>query len=262
MPRSVPDDSQAGTGDARHVRAETVRHYVETVYYIRFEEGRVRPGRLAEWLGVSRPTVTVTLQRLARDGWVALEPDRSVSLTSKGETLAKATVRVHRLLERWLTDVLGLDWATADQEAQILAPGVSERVADRLDETLGRPTTCPHGNVIPGREPPYGELVALADLEPGVPARVRRISEVAEHDAPQLLRQLDAYGLVPGTRISVGDVDPSVQAIPVRVRGTARPIGSGVARLIWVEPDPRRSSGRPPRAGSGSPFKFAPPNGR
>lgn len=217
---------------------ETVKHYVETIFYIRYEEGRVRPGRLAEWLGVSAPTVTVTLQRLARDGWLKIGSDRSASLTPKGDTLAAAIVRVHRLLERWLTDVLGLDWATADQEAQLLAPGVSERVADRLDELLGRPATCPHGNVVPGREPPYGELIALADLEPGTPARVRRVSEVAEHDAPELLRELDAYGLVTGARITISDADRSVQAVPVEVGGTTRPIGTEVARLIWVELEP------------------------
>jgi DtxR family transcriptional regulator, Mn-dependent transcriptional regulator len=226
----------ATTGHA--VRIETVKHYVETIFYIRYEEGRVRPGRLAEWLGVSAPTVTVTLQRLARDGWVKIGANRSVSLTSKGDTLASAIVRVHRLLERWLTDVLGMDWAAADQEAQLLAPGMSERVADRLDELLGHPATCPHGNLIPGREPPYGELIALADLAPGTPATVQRVSEVAEHDAPDLLRELDAYGLVTGARITITDADRSVQAVPVEVGGKTRPIGTGVARLIWVEPEP------------------------
>lgn len=223
---------------------ETVKRYVETIFYIRYEEGRVRPGRLAEWLGVSAPTVTVTLQRLARDGWVKIASDRSVSLAARGDALAAVIVRVHRLLERWLTDVLGLDWATADQEAQLLAPGVSERVADRLDERLGHPATCPHGNVIPGREAPYGKLVPLADLEPGAPARVRRISEVAEHDAPELLRELDAYGLVTGARITVAAADRSVQAIPVEVGGRTRPIGAGVARLIWVEPDRSNAAAR------------------
>ena len=105
----------------RAVRSETVKHYAETIFYIR-QEGRVRPGRLAEWLGVSAPTVTVTLQRLARDGFVEIGADRSVTLTPTGEDLAEKIVRVHRLLERWLTDVLGLDWATADEEAQRLAP--------------------------------------------------------------------------------------------------------------------------------------------
>lgn len=234
----MPGSEARPASTGRAVRIETVKHYVETIFYIRYEEGRVRPGRLAEWLGVSAPTVTVTLQRLARDGWVKIGANRSVSLTSKGETLASAIVRVHRLLERWLTDVLGLDWAAADQEAQLLATGMSERVADRLDELLGHPATCPHGNLIPGREPPYGELIALADLEPGAPATVERVSEVAEHDAPELLRELDAYGLVTGARITVTDADRSVQAVPVEVGGKTRPIGTEVARLIWVEPEP------------------------
>jgi len=224
---------------------ETVRHYVETVFYIRYEEGRVRPSRLAEWMAVSTPTVTVTLQRLARAGWVKIASDRSVTLTGQGESLAAGIVRSHRLVERWATDVLGLDWAAADQEAQLLAPGVSERVADRLDDLLGHPATCPHGNVIPGREAPYGELVALSDLEPGVKARVRRISEVAEHDAPDLLRELDAYGVVTGARVSVAEADPSVQAIPVQVDGTIRPLGTGIGRFIWVEPEPVRSRSKP-----------------
>jgi DtxR family transcriptional regulator, iron-dependent repressor len=219
------------------VRTETVKHYLETIFYIRHEEGRVRPGRLAEWLGLSAPTVTVTLQRLAREGWVVIGPDRSVSLTEAGDELAQGIVRIHRLLERWLTDVLGLDWAAADQEAQLVAPGISERVADRLDESLGHPATCPHGNVIPGRDPPYRDLVSLADLQPGLGARIRRISEVAEHDAPDLLRELHAYGLVTGAHITVTEADPSVQAVPVQVGSHTRAIGTGVARLIWVEPE-------------------------
>jgi DtxR family Mn-dependent transcriptional regulator len=202
--------------------------------------------------GGGAPTVTVTLQRLARDGFVEIGGDRSVTLTPAGEDLAAKIVRVQRLLERWLTDVLGLDWAAADEEAQRLASGVSEVVADRRDETLGYPTTCPHGNVVPGREPPYGELVALSDLRPGIRARVRRISEVAEHDALDLLRELDAYGLVTGALIEVSEADASVQAIPVDVGGVTRPIGTNVGRLIWVERSGRGATakpGRPPPAG-------------
>jgi DtxR family transcriptional regulator, iron-dependent repressor len=133
------------------LRPETVKHYLETIFYIQFEEDRVRPGRIAEWLGLRPPTVSVTLHRLERDGLITVESDRTVSLTEQGVALASGVVRVHRLLERWLTDVLGFDWATADNYAQEIAPGMSDAVADRLDEHLGRPTTCPHGNVIPGR---------------------------------------------------------------------------------------------------------------
>jgi DtxR family Mn-dependent transcriptional regulator len=112
---------------------------------------------------------------------------------------------------------------------------VSDRVAERLDDSLGHPATCPHGNVIPGRTPPYGELIALADLPPGSSAAVRRISEVAEHDAPDLLRQLDAFGLVTGATVAVAEGSRSVGALAVEVGGQTRPIGVDVGRLIWVE---------------------------
>ena len=215
----------------------TAEHYVETIFYIRFEEGPVRPGRLAHWMGVSAPSVTVALQRLERDGWLKIAGDRSVTLTDKGEELAARIVRVHRLLERWLTDAMKLDWAVADEEAQLLAPGVSDRLADIIDEQLGRPQTCPHGNLIPGRKPPYGELVALADLPADQPAHIRRISEVAEHDAPDLLADLRDYGLMTGTKISVaGGNSAAMDALSVKIGNETRPIGTAVARLIWVEP--------------------------
>ncbi|HXJ63673.1 MAG TPA: metal-dependent transcriptional regulator [Actinomycetota bacterium] len=217
------------------IRSDTIKAYVETIFYIRFEEGRVRPGRLADWMGVRAPTVTATLHRLERDGWVLIAQDRSVSLTDRGEELAESIVRTHRLLERWLTDALGFDWAVADEEAQLLAPAVSDRVADRIDQLLGGPSTCPHGNLIPGRSRPYGELVPLSELSPGVTAVVRRISEVAEHDAPDLLRELESYELMTGARVTVATASPSVQAIPVQVAGSTRPLGTKVASLIWVE---------------------------
>jgi DtxR family Mn-dependent transcriptional regulator len=220
------------------LRPETVKHYVETIFYIQHEEDRVRPGRIAEWLGVRPPTVSVTLQRLERDGWISVGTDRTVSLTAEGTRLANTAVRVHRLLERWLTDMLGFDWATADTFAQEIAPGVSDEVADRLDEHLGQPATCPHGNLIPGRTAPYGQLIPLADLARGDRARVQRISEVAEHDAPDLLELLDRNGLVTGAVVTIADDDPSAGAFTVEVGGRAMALGTATARLIWVEREP------------------------
>ena len=219
------------------LRPETVKHYLETIFYIQFEEDRVRPGRIAEWLGLRPPTVSVTLHRLERDGWIDVGEDRTVSLTDQGMTLASGVVRVHRLLERWLTDVLGFDWATADNFAQEIAPGMSEEVAERLDQHLGNPSTCPHGNVIPGRKAPYGRLVSLAELPPGVTASVRRISEVAEHDAPDLLHRLDTNGLVTGASIVVATGGSSEDAITVNIGDRSMALGTSTARLIWVEPE-------------------------
>ena len=215
-------------------RSETAERYLEAIYYIEHEGEVPRPGRLAEWLGVSAPTVTVSLQRLARDGWIRIAGDRSVELTESGGQAAATIVRRHRIVERWLTDVLGLDWATADVEATALTHGMSATVLDRLDALLGWPATCPHGNVIPGRNPPQGgHLVRLVDLADGGRAKVARISEVAEHEAPQLLRILDQLGLTPG--VEVGVVSRSPDAWTLRAGGREVHVDAGTARAVWVE---------------------------
>jgi len=222
-------------------RSETTERYLEAIYYIEHEGEIARPGRLAEWLGVSAPTVTVTLQRLARDGWVRIAPDRSAVLSEQGADAASAIVRRHRIVERWLTDVLGLDWATADREAAALAHGLSATVLDRLDAHLGHPKTCPHGNVIPGRPPPKGgRLLRLVDMEQGSAGRVARISEVAEHEAPQLLRLLDERGLVPGRTVTV--VGRSLDSWRLLVEGEPVSVESGVARAVWVDSDEATAS--------------------
>lgn len=231
----MSDTGSARTSD-RSLRPDTVKHYLETIYYIQFEEPSVRPGRIAEWVGVSAPTVSTTLRRLAADGWIVVAPDRTVRLTDEGRRLAETIVRTHRLLERWLTDALGMDWASADQAAQEIAPGVSQDVTDRLDEHLAHPTTCPHGNVIPGRAAPYGRLSSLAEVAAGIPAHVRRISEVAEHDAPDLLRRLDGHGLVTGAEVTVQERMPGADAVSLLVDGRSFALAQDVAALIWVEP--------------------------
>jgi DtxR family transcriptional regulator, Mn-dependent transcriptional regulator len=222
---------------AESARSEVTDRYLETIYYIEHEGDVPRPGRIAEWLGVSAPTVSVSLQRLARDGWVTLAADRSVHLSDAGRVAAATVVRRHRLIERWLTDVLGLDWATADREAAALSHGVSEVVLERLDEHLGRPSTCPHGNVIPGRRPPRGRpMQRLADLPAGVESRVFRISEVAEHDAPQLLAVLHDGGLVPEARIRV--VERGDGQLRLIVEGHPVVLSEGSAGAVWVESGP------------------------
>jgi DtxR family Mn-dependent transcriptional regulator len=182
--------------------------------------------------------VTVSLQRLARDGWVKAAGDRSVELTEAGAAAAADIVRRHRIVERWLTDGLGMDWATADSEAAVLAHGMSSTVLDRLDAHLGHPPTCPHGNVIPGRQPPKGRpLVRLTELEPGERARIARISEVAEHEAPQLLAVLGNAGLVPGVEITVeGRAGDGCRVVAHERALTLEP---GMAAAVWVEsPEP------------------------
>ena len=207
--------------------------YLEAIYYIEHEGEVARPGRLAEWLGVSAPTATVNLQRLARDGWVRAGSDHAVELTDAGAAAAAGIVRRHRILERWLTDELGLDWATADREAAALAHGVSPMVLERIDAHLGQPATCPHGNVIPGRRPPRGgRLTRLTDLDEGARGRIARISEVAEHDAPHLLATLSEHHLFPGVEVRVLEGGAGGRRLDAGSGVVA--IDDVVAHAVWV----------------------------
>lgn len=218
-------------------RTATVDKYLEAIYCIAFEGEVVRPSRLADWLSVSAPTVSDALQRLRRDGWVELGEDRRVALTETGVQTATALIRRHRILERWLTDVLGFDWATADVEADRLSSAISDVVVDQIDATMGSPATCPHGNVIPGRAAPYGPLIALAELEAGRPATVRRISEVAEHEAPALLTMLAQHSIHEGTEVRVVGADDSGDVV-VTLANAPITLSREAAGLIWVEPAP------------------------
>src|ERR1700737_3586662 len=147
--------------------SEVIAHYLEAIYYIRAEGEPVRSARLADWLSVSRPTVTVALRRMTRDGMVRLNPRKEIELTHRGDAAAAAIARRHRIVERWMTDVLGLDWVTADAEAERLEHAVSEVVEQKLYRALGNPKTCPHGNPIPGHSTMGSNELRLPGLAPG-----------------------------------------------------------------------------------------------
>src|SRR5436853_5431886 len=94
---------------------EVIGRYLEAIHYMEAEGETVRSARLADWLGVSRPTVTVALRRMTRDRMVRLTGRKEIELTERGREVAEAIVRRHRIMERWLTDALGLDWVVADE---------------------------------------------------------------------------------------------------------------------------------------------------
>lgn len=238
----MPEGPSGQTGSRQEVEAHATvaaARYLEAAFYLESEGQQVRPGRLAEWLGVSPPTVTEALRRMQRDGLITSDPSRRVRLTELGRRVATDVVRRHRVLEVWLTDVLGLDWVEADVEAHRLASALSERVLDALQVSLGNPGHCPHGNAIPGAGEPRRPLQTLWDLRPGATARLSRISELAEHDAPGVLAFLYGAGLVPGEVFTVRSFDPEIQMITLaRSDGTLERLPAGVAKVVWVEDIP------------------------
>ena len=213
-----------------------VSRYLEAIYYMDAEKEAVRSARLADWLGVSRPTVTVALRRMMRDGMVRQNARKEIELTDYGRKAAAAIVRRHRIMERWLTDTLGLDWVAADEEAAKLEHAVSDRVEQRLYDALGRPQTCPHGNPIPGYAEPSPDEVRLAALAEGQQATVLRISEVAEREGPALLRYLLERKLLPGTLVRVVEVDELGRTVRVQAAGREMTISNDTGSKVWVVP--------------------------
>jgi len=225
---------KSNTGSAHP--SEVISRYLEAIYYIWSEGETPRSARLADWLGVSRPTVTVALRRMTRDGMVRMNGRKEIELTAAGRREAEAIVRRHRIVERWLTDVLGLDWVVADAEAARLEHAVSEVVERRLYEALGRPRTCPHGNPIPGHTRASPRERRLATLAAGARAAISRVSEVAEREAPLLLAYLDERGLTPGRAIDVVEVDKIGRTIRIRAGKREVTLSHDTAAKLWVLP--------------------------
>ena len=227
---------QLGHANGSGVPSEVISRYLEAIYYMRAEGETVTNARLAEWLSVSRPTVTAGLRRMARDGLLRSDVGKEVLLTAAGEGKAAAIVRRHRIMERWLTDALGLDWVVADEEAARLEHAISEVVENRLYEALGRPESCPHGNPIPGHSEAVAGEVRLAGLTRGR-ATVTRISEVAEREAPSLLHYLHERNLVPGTRLTLVEVDRIGNTMRISAADREVTLSRETAGKVWVLPE-------------------------
>lgn len=175
--------------------------YCETIFELNEDGQRVIQARIAERLEVSRPAVSEMVRRMVDEGLVDVE-NNEIMLTKPGRELATTMVRRHRLAERFLTDMLGLSWAEAHHEAgkweHVISPAVENAIVKQLDD----PTTCPHGNPIPGSGYVERELVAMSSLPKGSTATITRIPEELEF-TPGLLEFLEANNIVPGTAATV-----------------------------------------------------------
>ena len=184
-----------------------VEEYLETMLGLDEEGVPVIQARIAERLGRAAPSVSEMLDRLTDDGYVTRE-GRRLSLTESGRSLAEKVVRKHRLAERLLVDVIGLEWHKVHREAGRWEHVISDDVEARLVELLGDPATCPHGNPIPGSHSPAPavETRPLADVGEGETVRLVRISEEVEMNLGSL-ELLDQGGFIPGAVARVGGRD-------------------------------------------------------
>lgn len=220
--------------------------YLEAAYYLAGEGEVVRRSRLASWLEISAPAVSQGVARLVRDGLLTEGPNQALELTDEGRRVATDVVRRHRIIEAWAVMTLGLDWVSADDEAQRVAPVISDLALERLFEQIGRPSSCPHGNHIPGEPAPRRSSRRLVDLVPGTEAVVERISELAEHDAHEVLDIAYRARLVPGKLVRVLDVERD-GAMVLDVAGSEARIWPRVASVVWVAPASASESLSPSR---------------
>jgi DtxR family transcriptional regulator, Mn-dependent transcriptional regulator len=204
--------------------------YCECIFELAEDDLEVIQARIAERLKLSRPSVSEMIRRLEIDGLVDVAGG-SIKLTMAGTTLAEQVVRRHRLAERFLTDMLGLSWADAHQEAGKWEHVISDSVETALIRVLGDPTTCPHGNPIPGSLYEAPDARPLNGLSVGSQFTVSRIPEELEF-SPGLLEFLEEATLTPG---SSGRVTASSPDGTITVDMDGRTVGVGAfagARIL------------------------------
>ena len=191
---------------------------------------------IARAMQLSPPTVHEMIGRLADDGYVARKPDKSLSFTKSGREHASHIVRRHRMIERFLTDVLGIPWDEVHEEAERIEHAMSPVLEERMRAAIGDATTCPHGHPIVEGAREQGSL--LADVTVGAEVHVLRF----ENEAEELLHYLKAAGLEPGLE---GKVESSTRTASRSPPPTVpHQVSRSVAETVSVRADPAP----PPRA--------------
>jgi DtxR family Mn-dependent transcriptional regulator len=220
--------SRSTTGSAEWHPA--IEEYCEAIFELREDDVDVIQARIAERLDVSRPAVSEMIRRMEHDGIVKI--DNTITLTDQGQAIAERVVRRHRLAERFLTDILKLSWADAHTEAGKWEHVISPTVEAALIALLNDPTTCPHGNPIPGSRYQAADTSQLAEVNVGDHFVVARIPEELEF-SPGLLDFLEESAILPGRSGTVTAASPDGTRT-VEIEGRHVGIGAFVSERILV----------------------------
>ncbi len=219
--------------------SSTVENYLKAIYQgqtsLPRDQRLVPMGQVASALGVTPGTATTMVKALAESGLAEYEPYSGVRLTAAGEKLAGLVLRRHRLVEAFLVQVMGMSWAEVHEDAEQLEHVVSDRLIDRIDQMLGRPTHDPHGDPIPTAD---GEMTArhldsLLTCPLGTPLKVTRISD----QDPAFLRFIESNDLKPGEPVEVESRDDVADSVMLKQRDRRITIGTRAASKLLVELD-------------------------
>lgn len=215
----------------------TVENYLKALVFLQQAGPRDEPiamGAIARAMDVAPGTATAMIKTLADSGLADYTPRAGVRLTAEGEQQALDVVRRHRLIELFLVDVVGLDWAHVHEEAEALEHAVSDRFLERIDDMLGRPKTDPHGDPIPTAKGKLARL-KLQSLADGDVIGSVRVMRVTDQD-PSFLQFVERSGLTPGTRATVQTRDDAADAITLKPEGgDAVTLGRAAAAKILIE---------------------------
>jgi len=212
----------------------TIEHYLGAIYTLERDGEKAIGARLAELLQVSPPTVTTTLKRMARDGWIVADERKGIHLTKHGNLAARDVIRRHMLAELMLARMLNMAWSDVHDEANTLEHSISIEIEQRMVEQLDFPDVCPHGNPLPGHEEVTASWIPIVDLKEGERAVIRRVHEQAE-DNQSLLKFLEINRLVPGIEIRAVEILPVNQTITIVRGGENLTLGFSVAEFLYVE---------------------------
>ena len=207
-----------------------VQDYLKAIHSLGGAEGMVTPVEIASRLQVRAASVTGMFKRLAEAGWITYELGRGAQLTEEGIAQARSVIRRHRLLELFLTRVLGLDWSEVDSEADALEHAISPRLEKALADYLGEPLEDPHGHPIPTPEGTLTkrDLKPLDQFRAGEHVVIREVQD----DNPERLRRWQTLGLIPGVTVHIRSYQPLDDLFEVEVGSQVIPVGSeGLAGL-------------------------------
>jgi len=232
--------AKRGAGETRLTQA--AENYLLSIYMVQEQGIKVTNAHLvdqlkrtpeSEGLGTSAPSIAGMLRRMEKEGLITHGPSREIDLTKEGTRLAEQMVRRHRLAERMIVDMLGLDLVNAHVEAHRLEHAISDELEERIRVTLKNPTTCPFGHPIPGSG--YSPCPASTTIDEAPVGQPLRLDRIPEEDS-ELLEYLVSNGLVPGVEIKILEYAPYRGVVTLKTADASPVLGADVVSRIWVCP--------------------------
>ena len=212
----------------------TIEDYLAIMYVMERDGEEIIAARLAESLEVTPPTVTVTLKRMERDGWIEVAGRKNIHLTDHGCEAASSVIRRHMLTEWMLARMLKVPWSDVHSEAHTIEHSISDDIEDKMRQNFDDPQVCPHGNPLPGYEYLTAQWKPLTQMQAGEAVVIRRIHETAEGDG-KFMQFLENHGVIPGTRGEICEILPFNQTLTLGLGDRRVVLGFPAAQYIYVE---------------------------